>query len=225
MINIIRYLLGKPRKKSLQKIINRFSRSKENIFFIQIGSNDGVTRDPLNRHIRDGHWRGIVVEPVRYIYEKLVSNYKDFPGIMCENLAIADENTTKKFYRLKQTNDGLPEWYDQLGSFYSDIVQAHRHKINNFDKYYTTDLVSCVTLDTLLEKHTIKNIDLLHVDAEGYDYEIIKMINFNKFKPEIILFEHKHLSIADYKKAMALMKRHNYRLYTEKNDTLALLRR
>lgn len=216
-------LFEKPWKTSIQKKLNDFSQRKEDVFFIQIGSNDGVTRDPLNRHIVKHHWRGIVIEPVRYIYEKLVQTYKHEPGVQCENVAIAEVNGTKEFYRLKESSDGLPEWYDQLGSFYPDIVQAHRHKIKDFDTYYITEPVDCITWDGLLEKYGVKTIDLLHIDTEGYDFEILKMLNFKMHKPEFILFEHKHLPITTYRKAIYLLKNNGYKLRWEKNDTLAML--
>ncbi|MEX2404007.1 MAG: FkbM family methyltransferase, partial [Balneolales bacterium] len=222
--NMMFPLLGKPRKASLQKIISRFSKRKDDIFFIQIGSNDGVTRDPLHRHITKDQWRGIVVEPVRYIYEKLIENYRYYPRVSCENLAIADENGTREFYRLKESDDGLPEWYDQIGSFNPDIVETHSHKINNFYKYYITEQVDCITLETLLKRHNVQKIDLIHIDTEGYDHEIIKMINFDKFNPEIIMFEHKHLPIETYKEVIHFLKEKHYKLYSEKNDTMAILR-
>ena len=207
----------------MQQIITRFAQKKKHVFFIQIGSNDGVTRDPLNHHITQNNWRGIVVEPVAYIYKKLVDTYRHVPGVICENVAIADEEGTRKLYRLKENNDGLPEWYDQLGSFDSAIVQAHRHKIKDFDTYFMTDFVDCVTLDALMDKHAVETIDLLHIDTEGYDYEIIKMLNFSKFKPAIIMFEHKHLPSETYRQAVILLKEQGYHLYRENNDTLAKL--
>lgn len=225
MMNDVMFrLLNKPRKTSLQKIIRRFSKRKDDVFFIQIGSNDGVTRDPLNKHITEDQWRGIVIEPVKYIYEKLIDNYKYCPRVSCENLAIADENGTRDFYRLKESEDDLPVWYDQIGSFDSDIVQAHSHKIKDFYKYYITEHVNCITFDTLVKRHAVQKIDLIHIDTEGYDYEIIKMINLPRFNPEIILFEHKHLPLETYKEAISYLKGRNYKLYSEKNDTLAILR-
>ncbi|MEX0928850.1 MAG: FkbM family methyltransferase [Balneolales bacterium] len=217
-------LKWRPVKTSVQARIRKYSKSKDDIFFIQIGSNDGVTRDPLYRHIIEDQWQGIVVEPVRYIYEKLVRNYSSHHRVTCENLAIGDENGFRNFYRLRENDDGLPVWYDQIGSFDLGVVLAHRHKIEGFDRYLMTDQVRCVTLDTLLNDKKVRKLDLLHIDSEGYDYEIIKMLDMSKFKPEVILFEHKHLSIPVYTEAIAHLKRKHYRLYREKNDTLAILR-
>ncbi|MBK7697246.1 MAG: FkbM family methyltransferase [Saprospiraceae bacterium] len=38
------------------------------------------------------------------------------------------------------------------------------------------------------------SIDLLHIDTEGYDWEILKQLRLAKYFPRPIIFEHKHLS-------------------------------
>ena len=48
----------------------------------------------------------------------------------------------------------------------------------NKKEWIATEDVKCVSLDSLLVKYNINNIDLLIIDAEGYDYEIIKAIPF-----------------------------------------------
>ena len=45
-----------------------------------------------------------------------------------------------------------------------------------------------------MKKHNVNDISFILIDTEGYDYEIIKLIDFEKYKPSILIFEHKHLS-------------------------------
>ena len=65
---------------------------------------------------------------------------------------------------------------------------------------------------------------MLHIDAEGYDYNILKSINFAKIGPEMILFEHRHLSGEDYRKAKELLAENNYSLFEKEFDTFAYRR-
>lgn len=46
-----------------------------------------------------------------------------------------------------------------------------------------------ITFDTICENHHIKNIEYLQIDTEGFDSEIIEMIDFNKYKINEIRFE------------------------------------
>lgn len=45
--------------------------SKENFFFIQIGSNDGVTYDPLHNIIQEFELDGLLVEPQKEIFKRV----------------------------------------------------------------------------------------------------------------------------------------------------------
>jgi len=57
-----------------------------------------------------------------------------------------------------------------------------------------TEVVQCETLSALLNKHNLSSPDLLVIDAEGYDFEILKTIDFAHTKPKYINYEHALLS-------------------------------
>ncbi len=209
----------------LNTAIKRYSTEKAaNFFFLQIGSNDGKTGDPIYKYVKRYHWKGVLVEPVPYIFNKLRDNYKNSKGLIFENVAIAHRNGYRIFYRIKKNSEpNNPYWYDQLGSFNKRVVLKHRDRIPNFDTYLSKEKIKCISFKKLLLKHKIKKIDLLHIDTEGYDYEIIKLIPFDHLKPAMILYEHTHLSPLDTKKCLALLKKLNYSIIPMRKDTLAYL--
>ena len=49
--------------------------------------------------------------------------------------------------------------------------------------------VPCRTLNFLLEKHSVKNIDLFVLDVEGYEKEVLNGFNIEKYKPSVIVIE------------------------------------
>ena len=57
--------------------------------------------------------------------------------------------------------------------------------------------VPCLSFESLCRRHGVGAIDLIHIDTEGYDYEVIKLIDFSAHRPALLLYEHKHLSPAD----------------------------
>lgn len=196
----------------------------DNFFFVQIGSNDGKSGDPIHKYIIKHSWRGILIEPVHYLYKKLLKTYKNNKNLIFKNVAIAKEEGYKDFYRVKE-NDEIknPFWYDQLGSFNKEVVLKHKAQIPYFDKYFMTEKIKCITFNSLLEEYDVENIDLLHIDTEGYDYEIIKSVDFNKFKPKMILYEHIHLSEEDKLECMNYLRSKNYSFIIHEMDTFAFL--
>lgn len=207
----------------IRDVIDRYSRQKKDIFFVQIGSNDGITADPISDFIRRDKWSGILVEPIEYLFKQLINNYKDQENLFFENVAISEKKELKKFYSIIETEDNICNFASGLGSFFPEVILSHKHVFPNIEKYLKCEEINCITFDVLLENYNTDRVDIIHLDTEGYDYEIIKQINFRKIKPDIILFEHKHLKIRDYKKCINYMRRNNYGLYKESDDTIAVL--
>ena len=87
-------------------------------------------------------------------------------------------------------------------------------------------LVKTITLEKLIEDYNIKHLDLLQIDTEGYDYEILKMLDFNRLKPTVINYENEHLSKQDRVSCEQLLQINAYSLFDHKGkygDTCAFL--
>ncbi|MDD1443967.1 FkbM family methyltransferase [Dolichospermum sp. ST_sed3] len=205
-------------------LLEAYATFKQHVTFIQVGSNNGITGDPIFPYITNYSWRGVLVEPVPYLFEELKNNYKsNAPNLIFENSAIADRNGQLKFYRLQKTDlPDMPIWYDQLGSFNKEVILRQKTVIPHFDDLLIEDIVNAITFETLLEKHTIEKTDLIHIDTEGYDFEILKLIPFYKLGVELIMFEHVHLSNTDYKSSLNMLAKNGF-IYGRKNtDTIAV---
>jgi hypothetical protein len=62
-------------------------------------------------------------------------------------------------------------------------------------------------------------VDLLYIDAEGYDFELLKVFDFDRLAPEIVRFEHVGLSRGEWDEAVRLLAHHGYRTVREEYDT------
>ena len=76
----------------------------------------------------------------------------------------------------------------------------------------------------LLGQQDVHSIDVLQIDAEGYDYEIIKQVDFDLVQPNIIRFEHMHLSDEDLNECINKLAPLGYRFINEGLDTIAIKR-
>ena len=70
-------------------------------------------------------------------------------------------------------------------------------------------------------KYGVHSLGLLQIDAEGYDYQKLKMVDFRKIKPQIICFEHMHLSAIEKGECIQLLVSQNYKVVTGSNDMIA----
>lgn len=204
--------------------MSAFGRAYPEAFFVQVGSNDGDHLDPLRDQIATRRWRGIMVEPVPYVFARLRAAYGDNPRIALVQAAIAEADGTRELHHLREAEPGapVPEWYDQLGSFRREVVLKHRAAIPDFDQRLATTPVPCLTFDSLCRKHGVTTVDLVHIDTEGYDFEVVKLIDLDRLRPRLVMFENYHMDPDLHETCLAHLARHGYEHLADGMDTVCL---
>ena len=79
-----------------------------------------------------------------------------------------------------------------------------------------------MTFESLLKKHNVDVFDFLQIDTEGFDYEIIKMVDFEKYKPKMINYEEQNLSEKDTIECRRFLRNKGYSLFRHGRDVLAV---
>ncbi len=206
----------------VRQALKKLADSKKDIFFVNVGCNDGLAGNPLREFIVVRGWRGIMIEPVGYVFDRLVKVYKNRPQIRCENVAIGEQNGSKTFYFLRQ-NNVLPPGYDQVGSFDKNKILKEDNIFPGLAQYIQEREVQCETLSHMLARHQVSHVDVYLIDAEGFDYQILKQLDLQKDRPLMIIFEVAHLSPEDKAAALKLLDRAGYSLKQVVGDVLAYL--
>ena len=180
-------------------------------FFVKVGANDGVTGDPCSDLLLGpGNWKGLLVEPVPYCLARLEANFPDRERFAVAPLAIGSREGDAPFYyvdeRARAALPGLPPYYDQLGSFNREHIVKHLE--GALEPFILEKRVQVTRLARLLDERGIGEVHLLHVDVEGFDFEVLKSLELPKHAPVLIFIEHKHLARSD-RDAMSRMLREN----------------
>lgn len=193
----------------------------QEVIFIQVGSNIGVMEnDPLSPFILRDNWKGVLIEPVPTIFEKLKKNYAGRPNLYFENVAISNRRGKSKFYTITKTDESKTFWANQVGS----LDLSHALKYQPAGSELKAIEVDCFTLQDIVDKYKFNRIDVLHIDAEGYDDVILLSIDFKKIQPKFIIFEHYNMTFERYLACTAYLSSHGYSvLYTTLFDTVATL--
>lgn len=205
------------------RLMRAFADTHPEAFFVEIGSNDGVQHDYLRPYILGRAWRGVMVEPVPYVFERLRRNYGSIDRVALENAAIADRDGTLPFYHLREAGaaerDELPGWYDGIGSFSRDVVAGHANHIPDIEARVVSAEVPALTFESLCRKHDITGLDLVLVDTEGYDSRIVRSIDLADRHPRLLVYEHYHLDPEERAGCAEHVRRHGYETMEEGFDT------
>lgn len=183
---------------------------------------DGKTHDPICDLVRFHGWRGILVEPMRDHFEKLQENYAGCEGLIFENAAIAECSGAGTMYRIPtQTvqEKKLPRWSLQAGSFFPD---RNALAWDDIRPHVIQETVACLSLPDLLAKHHVKELHVLQLDAEGYDYRILRQLDFRRFRPCIINLEIVNMTRSELGHCKQLLDKHQYLYAKTGYDLLAV---
>lgn len=191
--------------------------------FVQVGSNDAGFGDPLRYHILHHGWRGLMIEPLPHIFARLRGRYADVADLQFANIAIDRIEGTRTFYHLRSSDEpGLPPWYDQLGSFLKENVLKHTSFLPDIPERIVETQVRCQSFAGICREHGIDTFDVLHIDAEGYDFEVLRTIDLTAFHPTLVLFEHRHLRADDYRAALLQLHTAGFLTHADPVDTVAV---
>ncbi|MCX6272517.1 MAG: FkbM family methyltransferase [Bacteroidetes bacterium] len=192
-------------------------------FFVQIGGNDGISFDPLHNILIKKKLAGLIVEPVKEYFDELKITYASQPQVQLANVAIFEKDMTTTLYRVRPGSAGLPEWSKGIAS----LDPEHHKKSGIPGEVITTEEVKGITLNSLFSTYRITHLDLFQTDTEGYDYAILKMLDFNTIKPSIISFEHglpDHIMTQEqFTEIVTLLIRQGYKIITQDYDCIAYL--
>ena len=215
-----------PPRLGIRDVLQAFDGAHPFAQFAEIGANDGEQHDHLRPYLSEGRWRGVMVEPVPYVFERLRRNYADVEGVALENAAITDHDGTVPFFHLVDATDeeraGLPDWYDGIGSLDKGFLLKHAKHMPDIEQRIVERTVPALTFEALVLKHGLVELDLLVIDVEGADWHVLQHIDLSAWTPELVIFEHFHLTPAERAAAREHLEAAGYATREEGFDTLGL---
>lgn len=153
-------------------IVNQFRQRKGT--FLDLGAFDGINLSNV-RALAEMGWAGVMVEASPTVFEKLKSNYEDFPDVELHNCAVG-------------AMTGILDFHDN----HNAVGTLHGHEKERWkgSQQFKTIEVPCMEINEFLETmSTIKTFDFISCDIEGEDLNVIRRMDFNALKTKMICVE------------------------------------
>ena len=195
---------------NLDLVLNKIFNSQKIESLVQIGANNGERFDDLSKYIKMHKIFCVLVEPINIYFEELKKNYINLENIYFEKSAISVTNKNKIYTVNKKYIEKYDDHIQGISSFKKDHLIKHGVK----SKHVISQSINSLTILELFKKYKINTLDLLFVDAEGYDGNIIlDFLNTSKLEP-IIIFEFIHIESKIFKNLIDKLIFKNYKYFS-----------
>lgn len=161
---------------SMDLILNAIFGNKKNGIYIDVGCQHPIKNSNTYLLFKKG-WTGINIDLDKVNIDLFNYNRpKDFNF----NIAISDKIEELDLYYFHQKSP--------INTLDINVSKKHESKIEKIFKIQTN------TLTNIINKTSIQDIDVLSIDVEGFELKVLKGLDFNKFKPKVIITEYLDLT-------------------------------
>jgi FkbM family methyltransferase len=201
-------------------VLESFRARGRDLTIVQVGACDGATNDPISEQVMQGSVRAVLIEPNPFAFARLEKVYAGQSNVTLIQAAIGEKDGEAHLYRVKkaETAESETDLTLQIASFYREHLERHGKRAHEIERI----TVPSRSLSSLVSELGLTKIDLLQVDAEGFDAAVVRMALQMPVRPACINFEHVHLRAADRQGLFDLLQANGYLLGYDAWNILAL---
>jgi FkbM family methyltransferase len=206
-----------PKRACIESMLEEFVMSRDSITLVHVGAYDGVARDPLGEGMLDEKFQGLLIEPSPGAFEALRERFEANEGLEFENCVVGSETGQAEFYLIPYGSRYAP--CSTLSGETLRYYQARKHP--DILRQHRVVPRPTKPLNRLLEEHDVDQMDLLRISTVATEYEILRGLDFDRWRPAAILFRCCDLR-DDSKACYKLLHRLGYTTYKDDDEALAL---
>jgi len=190
---------------------------------IQIGANDGITNDPVDALIRRHALLAVRVEPLPEPFAKLQARHAGDANVRTVQAAVDAVDGDRPIWRVEAPGDQHVR-LSTIASFDRSVIEKHHARYSSRGGRLVEQLVRVISPSSLVREFLPEaaGIDILQVDAEGYDAVIVRLFLDAGLRPHLINYEHNNLRGDDDAECLARLRSSGYLLARYGRDTVAM---
>ncbi len=189
-----------------RKIVNFFKTEKIKInSFFDVGAHNGETANLFNKYFKIN--KIFCFEVSKFNYENLKKKVKKKDNVLMFNYGLGNKEGENSFSQLEESSSSTLVEINKNSKYF-----LNKKKILNFffkkDFKISPSIVKIRMLKNFMGENSLKYIDILKIDTEGYEFNVIKGAEEKIKNINYIYFEHHFDDML--KKKYTLTNIHNY---------------
>lgn len=194
---------------------NNIFKGLQNGFYVDVGAHDGLTFSNSYFFDKERNWKGICIEPLPEVYNKLCRNRNNSINL---NLAIDKKSDIVNFV----SNNGYTEMLSGIQEY---LDQRHINRINTENALTgaNTNIIQVRTkpLKDIFTENKIKHVNYLSIDVEGAEKQVIESIDFDQVFIDVIGFENNYSDVSQ--PIIDYLRSKNYVLLSYKGTDIMMI--
>lgn len=178
-----------PRPQPIDMVLDFFQGKKEGIF-VDVGAYDGITWSNSLALEKYFDWKGICIEPIPLVYEKL----RLIRSATCVNSAISNFDDSTEFIHVSG-------YAEMLSGISCTMNEAHllriEKEISQHGGTKSSIPLRVERLQSILDRELINQVDYLSIDVECGELNVLKGIDWGKTQIKLISCEVNEYSSGD----------------------------
>jgi len=200
-ITIVRKILNIFDSFQQKKIINILKKNcGDNLIIFDVGSHLGETVELFTRNFNVKKIHCFEASNINFITlkDKLVKN-KLTDICVLNNVGIGNIEGKNFLNQTKESSSSTINTFNKDSKYFKKKLKILN--IKDVDNFYKIIPIDIIKLSTYIKKNTIKNIDILKIDTEGFKLNVIKSLENFSHIVRNIYFEHHYddMIIKNYK--------------------------
>lgn len=219
---VVFYRFQQPKKHSVDAFLNELSKLISPLNAVQIGANDGLTHDPIVKFIIRDAWHATLVEPHPWVFQHRLSPlHRRNKNVRLVNAALGEKDGSSDLFTLSFSNQrwatGLSSFsrshFEELWNSGELAARAYKNRCKlpaTLQESITAHRVPVHSVATIVAAAKTQPLHLLVVDAEGFDWQAIKLFLNAGVQPKVLLFEATHLGEDEHGEARAIFDQRGF---------------
>lgn len=193
-LSIGRFIVGNPRSPASfglngldTKLYQWIDTSPS--YYVEIGANDGVAQsNTLSLELFYG-WEGLLIEPISSTFSRLERNRSRKRNFLVRAACVSFEHSGNEVLLHYANLMSVAEGLDSDISDPLTHVEDGKQFLESGDKIRTERVPSMTMTEALESAGAPEKIGLLSLDVEGAELEVLRGIDFERFRIDSILVE------------------------------------
>jgi FkbM family methyltransferase len=143
--------------------------------YVDVGANDPVFHS-VTKLLYENGWRGVNIEPTPSLHARLELDRPEDANL---NVGISDAEGVLTFYEVAPPLHGWSTFVPEIAASYRELDVFPRERP-----------IAVTTLDKVFAEHVgDRTVDVLKVDAEGFERPVLAGLDWSKWRPRVVLIE------------------------------------